>query len=144
LGKAANRDYFRGAANVARVRAWREAHPGYWRRTVHKTRSGLQEDSLAQAVDSTEQSSTFMGPALQDLLAEQPFVFIGLIAHLTDSVEQDEIALTGRRFRQLGHDILTGAVTGTEGARDAKTPTGPYASAPDPPAVQLGRPTPGP
>ena len=27
--KAANRDHFRGVANLERVRAWRAAHPGY-------------------------------------------------------------------------------------------------------------------
>jgi hypothetical protein len=29
LDKPENRDYFRGPEHVARVRAWREAHPGY-------------------------------------------------------------------------------------------------------------------
>ena len=32
LGKAQNRNYFRGVINVQRVRAWRAAHPGYWMR----------------------------------------------------------------------------------------------------------------
>ena len=27
-----NRDYFRGPTQVERVRQWRQAHPGYWRR----------------------------------------------------------------------------------------------------------------
>ena len=143
LGKAANRGYFRGVANFERVRAWREAHPGYWRRTAQKASTALQEDSLAQVVDSTDQSSTLTATALQDLLSAQPLVFIGLIAHLTGSTLQDDIAVTGQRFRQLGYDILTGAAAGAEGACDAKTPAGPYASAPDPPSVQLGRSTPG-
>ena len=45
LSKPANRDYFRGAANVQRVRAWRAAHPGYWQRTGPQTGIALQEDS---------------------------------------------------------------------------------------------------
>ena len=32
LAKSENQDYFRGPENVARVQAWRAAHPGYWRR----------------------------------------------------------------------------------------------------------------
>jgi hypothetical protein len=31
LAKAENRDYLRGADNVARVQACRREHPGYWR-----------------------------------------------------------------------------------------------------------------
>lgn len=30
--KPGNADYFKGSAHVARVQAWRQAHPGYWRR----------------------------------------------------------------------------------------------------------------
>ena len=32
LAKAENRDYFRGPEQMARVRAWRAAHPGYGRK----------------------------------------------------------------------------------------------------------------
>ena len=54
LAKAANREYFRGAANVARVRAWRAAHPGYWRQSG----SALQGRSSRQVSDSIEESAT--------------------------------------------------------------------------------------
>ena len=30
--KPANRDYFRDPGNVRRVREWRQAHPGYWKK----------------------------------------------------------------------------------------------------------------
>ena len=59
LAKAANREYFRGPEQVARVRAWREAHPGYWRAARQKGRA-LQEDSLAQVTDSIEKSATLI------------------------------------------------------------------------------------
>ena len=81
LSKSANRDYFRGSANVERVRAWRAAHPGYWQRASSQAAIALQEDSLAQAIESTEESKSLAGVALQDLLCEQPFVLIGLIAN---------------------------------------------------------------
>ena len=83
LRKAENRDYFRGPANVQRVRAWRAAHPGYGQRTGPPGEPALQEDSLAQPIESTKESPTLAGAALQDLLCAQPFVLIGLIANLT-------------------------------------------------------------
>ncbi len=45
LGKAQNRNYFLGAINVQRVRAWRAAHPGYWKRTGPQTGIALQDVS---------------------------------------------------------------------------------------------------
>ncbi|MBK8636751.1 MAG: hypothetical protein IPN92_00180 [Chromatiaceae bacterium] len=38
LAKVENRDYHRGAAAVARVQAWRQAHPGYIRGTHRRPR----------------------------------------------------------------------------------------------------------
>jgi hypothetical protein len=58
LAKAQNRDYFRGTANVERVRAWRAAHPGYWRRPGAQSTSALQDDCLAQPVETHEKSRT--------------------------------------------------------------------------------------
>ena len=36
LHKPANRDYFTGPTQVERVRQWRKAHPGYWRRQASR------------------------------------------------------------------------------------------------------------
>jgi hypothetical protein len=143
LNKPANRDYFRGAANVQRVRAWRAAHPGYWQRTGRQTEVALQEDSLAQAIESTRESPTFTDAALQDLVCAQPFVLIGLIANLTGTALQEDIARTGRRLQQLGQDILTGGQAAT-GGDDAKTSVGPFPDAAHSRAVQLDRSAPGP
>jgi hypothetical protein len=51
LSKVANRDYFRGAANVERVRAWRAEHPGYWRRGEAQTVPALQDVLSVQDVE---------------------------------------------------------------------------------------------
>jgi len=134
LRKPQNRDYFRGAENVQRVRAWRAAHPGYWRHSGSQGGIALQEDSLAQPIENTGKSPSLAALALQDLLGAQPFVLIGLIANLTGTALQDDIAQTGRRLQQLGQDILTG-VASVEGGCDAKTPVGPLTGAPGPPAV---------
>jgi hypothetical protein len=85
LGKPQNQDYFSGPEHVERVRTWRAAHPGYWR-SHRRTRGG----------------------ALQDALRCQGPVLIGLIAHLSDSALQDDIATTTRGLLQLGQDILAG------------------------------------
>ena len=39
LAKAENRDYFRGPEQMARVRAWRAAHPGYARKRSSRRRA---------------------------------------------------------------------------------------------------------
>ena len=49
LGKPANQGYFRDAWHVARVRAWRSRHPGYWRRAAHALHC-VKDVSTAQSV----------------------------------------------------------------------------------------------
>jgi hypothetical protein len=107
LEKPHNRDYFRGPVHVERVRAWRIAHPGYWRRGEPRA-GALQDAHGAQAVEGTQDFSTPSTRALQDALRLQGPVLIGLIAHLSDSTLQDDIAQTSRRLLQLGQDILAG------------------------------------
>jgi hypothetical protein len=50
LQKPGNRDYFTGPTHVERVRQWRRAHPGYWRRQGAHTPNALQEDLTPQEV----------------------------------------------------------------------------------------------
>jgi hypothetical protein len=83
LSKKDNRDYFRGAANVERVRAWREAHPGYWKRRRRAKSDALQDILIAQASAAPVEAKQDGGVALQDLLSAQPPVVVGLIAHLS-------------------------------------------------------------
>lgn len=89
LAKPGNADYFRSAENVERVRAWRAAHPGYWRRAGGSECSALQEHSLTQAVDVIEETGTLTNPALQELLPANSLVLLGLIAHLTGAALQE-------------------------------------------------------
>jgi len=113
LAAPENQDYFRGPVNVARVKEWRSRHPGYWRKR-RCPRTALQDLSLAQAVDFTNKKAIFAGPPLQEILSAQPAVLIGLIAHLTGTPLQDELARTTDRLLRLGQDILA-----TSTARDA-------------------------
>lgn len=136
--KPENRDYFRGAINVVRVRMWRAAHPGYWRSKAPRAGGALQEDSRGQAVESQADSGSLMGAALQEVLCAQPTVLIGLIAHLTDSALQEDIARTSRRLLQLGQDVLQGALV-----HDGQARAGGAASAAYSGAIQLARSAPG-
>lgn len=121
--KAENRDYFRGPDQVARVQQWRAQHPGYWRkRTV--TGRALQDHSLAQVIDKSRESGPLVSVALQEALSEQPFVLIGLIAHLTDATLQDDIVFQAHRLHQLARDVLN------QGVCHAQTSTAARSAAP--------------
>ena len=49
LAKPENQSYFHGPVNVARVRAWRSRHPGYWRKG-RRVGIALQDVSMAQPI----------------------------------------------------------------------------------------------
>ena len=110
LARPPNNDYFSGPVHVARVQAWRAAHPGYSCARARPTR------------------------ALQDLLNTESPLLAGLIAHLFQSALQDDMASTTRRLVQLGRDVINGRC-GEQGHQAA---TSARAASPGPRAVQLG------
>jgi hypothetical protein len=92
-----NAEYFGGADNVARVQAWRRAHPGYWKRSKQKRSVALQDLLNAQPTLPQQAANQDGAVALQDLWQRQPPVLIGLIAHLTGIALQEDIAaMTGQ------------------------------------------------
>ena len=104
--KPENADYFRGAANVARVQAWRQAHPGYWRRKGPKRSLALQEISKSQPADNRPPATQDDAVALQDLFRAQPPVIVGLIAQLSGYALQEDIAAMTRRLHSRGRTML--------------------------------------
>lgn len=114
----ANADYFRGPENVARVQAWRQAHPGYWRRRKRRART-LQDASPQQRAPSHEVASPDDAGTLPDDLAAQSPLIVGLISHLVGSALQTDIAEMTRRLHSRGRAVL-----GTDVPRPAyaKTP----------------------
>jgi len=60
-----NRDYFHGPVHVARVQAWRRAHPGYARRAAPVR--PLQDESPLQPTDSAQESDNRTVPPAQPL-----------------------------------------------------------------------------
>ena len=104
--KPANADYFRDAANVARVQVWRQAHPGYWRRKGQKGSLALQESSKPQPPDNPPPAAQDDAVALQDLFRAQPPIIVGLIAQLTGCALQEDIAAMTRRLHCRGRTVL--------------------------------------
>jgi hypothetical protein len=143
--QANNLDYFTGPANVQRVQEWRRANPGRSRRKAEITR--LQDDCPSKSSDNQDVIPLIASvedtapPVLQDLLLAKHPVFIGLIAHLTGLVLQDDIAAMAFRLEQLGLDVLTYSPLTNGGNRyDPKVPhlSRPHQNHPQ--TVQLGRP----
>jgi hypothetical protein len=103
----------------------------------------LQEILTQETLDNHEvgadKACTPIGP-LQDLLNAQPMILIGLIAHLTGSALQENIALTSRRLQQLGTDILNNPQGGKHDPETSYFEADTQGSR----AVQLGGPASGP
>ena len=108
LAKPQNSDYFSGPTQVARVQAWRDAHPGYGRGR-RKASPALQDDLPAQLIDSIQETPDRGAipelPALQDALTTLKPMLTGLIAHMFGFALQDDIDMTMARLIQLGSDI---------------------------------------
>ncbi|HSF33073.1 MAG TPA: hypothetical protein VLK82_21705 [Candidatus Tectomicrobia bacterium] len=138
LHKPANRDYFKGPTHVERVREWRKAHSGYWRRQVSHHADALQDTLMPQPHLQQLLDNDLKAPALQDAFFLQPTIVVGLLAHLTGLTLQDDIATTARRLQQLGRDILSGSPHHTGGSPNAQTSPLPHPTSTGAQPVQLG------
>ncbi len=112
LTHADNVGYFRGPLHVARVQAWRAAHPGYGRGR-HRAPRALQDSLIVQVPDSIEEcairgesAEAVAEPALQDSWNTLAPALAGLIAHVFSVTLQDDMAATTRRLVQLGRDVI--------------------------------------
>lgn len=97
-----NRNYFRGPAEVERVRAWRKAHPGYWR----KRQRALQTVLKSQPHEAQADGSGLIPDALQTVSLSQPALLVGIISTLTGTVLQTLIAEQVQRLHLRGEQIL--------------------------------------
>lgn len=104
--KSENQNYFRGGDNVERVRRWRAAHPGYWRKERPRQQDALQETWIGQSVAVEGDTGKESGTALQDVFSAQPALIVGLISVLTGHALQEDIAASARIFQSRGEDIL--------------------------------------
>ena len=137
-----NPTYFKGSDNIERVFEWRRTHPGWQRRKGSGT---VLQDICGQIADVKQEltpllppestESPALPPVLQDFCLAQHPVFVGLIAHLTGYVLQDDIDSVIKRMEQCGQDVICST---TGGRYDPQVP---HLSRPHPQhsgAVQLG------
>lgn len=125
LHRPENRDYFRGSENMARVREWRAANPGYGRRPGRK-QDALQEMMNLQVAPAQEPGAQDDAMALQETWRAQPPLLLGLIAHLTGTALQEDMVPVMRRLITRGqallepnpqnHDRKTSPLSGTRAA----------------------------
>lgn len=117
LRKPANADYFKGTANVNRVRRWRADHPGYWKRSrgaqpapvqrslaLDATQPADGKASASQVISNALQDSC--APALQDLWIHYPPLLVGFIALQTGSALQEDIYQHLDLMAAKGREIL--------------------------------------
>lgn len=139
LAKEENKTYFSGSDNVYRVQQWRSRNPGYWKKRQLE-REPLQDHLTENDKEKQEDRCKLAKEPSQDLLSRYPAVLVGLLAHLSGSLLQDDIAQTTLRLQQLGNDILTESSTNEGGHHDSKQAAhSPAHASPGSGAVQLDR-----
>jgi hypothetical protein len=96
LNKPENRDYFCGKDHVDRVRQWRKAHPGYWRRKKGRKGGGPLQDIAT----------------LQDLVQSPSIAaLVGFLAIQIGDALQDTVEKTFWNMHSRGQAIM-GVVSG--------------------------------
>ena len=114
LGKPGNAGYFKGPSHVERVRRWRAAHPGYWKRSGEARSKKPESPETTQVVDQQRAEPSPTPGALQDPFRAplqdswEPYspVLVGLIALQTGATLQEDIHFHLDRVRQKGLAVL--------------------------------------
>src|ERR1700719_4540681 len=71
-----NQNYFRGPENRQRVKDWRKAHPGYWRKKKSSMQVPLQDFFQAQVAHNEELIPRVVSDALQEDIASTVQVLV--------------------------------------------------------------------
>ena len=109
LSKPENRCYFCGPEHTERKRHWRAEHREQARRRARRPPRVSQDMMVSQSTGMTSESGVLGNSVPQDVMGTQQLVMVGLIAKLTDSTSQDEIAKASLSLLRLGQDIMRGA-----------------------------------
>jgi hypothetical protein len=105
--KPENWDYYRGADPIERVQKWRQAHPGYWKKTGPLS-NGMRVIAPQAVKPAQESCNACVGcvGTLQDVcLAKNP-LFMGLLSVITGSTLQDDMVSTIEDLVIRGRKIL--------------------------------------
>ena len=89
-----------------RVREWRAANPGYWRRK--RSRGGIAlRDSLNPQVSAGQaKAEQDERVALQDLLKSQDPLVLGLVMHVADIALREDIAGMTQKLISRGRAVM--------------------------------------
>jgi hypothetical protein len=102
-----NLSHFRNGEGTERVRAWRKAHPGYWRKKIPVFGGAQPADPQAVNPEQTSRNVPRALPrTLQDYCLAQEPAFIGLLSMFTGSTLQEDIQGFTRRLIEQGCNIL--------------------------------------
>ena len=144
LRKPGNRNYFRDAENMERVRQWRKAHPGYWKgpKSISKPSQPTDSEALNLGTISCNVPVREI-VALQDFALTEHPAFVGLISMVTGSTLQDHIAEVGRNLLLQGKNILGLYPREKTPPYDTKTTDPTRSCPPSASQLQLGGPSPG-
>jgi hypothetical protein len=108
IKKTGNGAYHSGPEHVARVKAWREANPGYWRK--QEVADGSPQMSADAQIGLREMLRDFALQdtcvALQDSWNPQLVALLGILAWLRGSALQETIAEDLREIMLTGYAIL--------------------------------------
>ena len=89
------------------MRAWRKAHPGYWRKKIPVSGGAQPADPQAVNPEQTSRNVPRALPrTLQDYCLAQEPAFIGLLSMFTGSTLQEDIQGFTRRLIEQGCNIL--------------------------------------
>ena len=83
LHQPAHRDDFTGPPQVERVRQWRKAHPGSWRRHAARPAEAFQDAFTPPPFAPQPEANDGKPEAFQDAVCTPPAVVVGLLAHCT-------------------------------------------------------------
>jgi hypothetical protein len=133
--RPANRDHWRGPDEVERVREWRRAHPGYWRKPRPRTSVALQDVSTTQLTPPQSVKPQSATSALQDVSPMQHPWVAGFISWFTGSTLQADIVAMHRRLIARGREIFGMVPETPVEPHDAQTTPGAGARAPTPTPV---------
>lgn len=110
VAKPENTAHFGGPDQVERVRQWRLAHPGYWRKHKRKSARTLQDICPDQTADvqvvAEGAPQDLFCRTLQDVCLAQTPLLVGLLSQLVDSALQEDIVGFARRMVAKGQDLL--------------------------------------
>jgi hypothetical protein len=100
-----NRDYYCGSEKAEKVRAWRAAHPGYWKRSREPS-VALPEILVAQAAEVKGEATPDDASALPEIWAAQDPLLVGLIAHFTGVALPEDIVVVANRLVARGQALM--------------------------------------